>query len=82
MRDLNIELCFRERITADVYLFDVLARRDFELYPAMIGRVTVNVETKESIIHMNVGTDLSWDYKRIPESAIASAQNMKKLIEG
>lgn len=77
-----IKICFRNRITEDAYLFDVLSRKKGKEYPKMIGRVAVNVKTEQEILYMNTETDFSSDYKRIVSAALDSAKTIKKLLEG
>lgn len=79
-RKLIIKLCFRERITEEVYLFDILARIQDEEYPHIIGRILVNAKKEMNILYMNAGSDLSDEYELIALTAYSSAKNIQKLI--
>ena len=75
-----IKLIFRERVTEEVYLFDISLRKTEEYHPHMVGRIAVNLSTEEKIMYMNSGAEISGDYELIASAALDSAKNMQKLI--
>lgn len=82
MKSPIIKLCFKEKLNANTYLFDVLARKNTEEYPTNVGIISANVKTEQAVISINMKEDISEDYDTLRLTAINSANCIIELMEG
>lgn len=73
-----IKLTFKKFIE-EIYLFDLFAIK--EENPIYIGKVEVNMHTKECTIYSNQKLDISEFRENIAQMAIDEAINKKRIIE-
>lgn len=76
-----IELSFKNCIGEKIYLFDLFAKESYENRLTYVGKVEVNMQNFECIIHSNKEIDISRFYKKIAEAAVSEAIDKKRIIE-
>lgn len=76
---INWNLLFKNKIAEDVYHFDILARKDGDFYPQLVGTIVVNLKKQTASITFNVGITVL-NKEKIYNDAVKLAEQIETVI--